>query len=178
MRKKSWRMSCDVDEATEGLENQLWCRWSDGKFGEWALLILQTFPPFTYVTAHSPTLPLLHLHHSSFSNPSFASPTSQALHLRQAWRTAHGISIKVGWLQLLTTKSLFISSELGYVIPIFHLDENRYTNKILWSKSLTIVKYYHIFNRGRPNRYFWRHVRNCRIERKNYFLDRNLNQGF
>ena len=36
---------------------------------------------FTYVTAHSPNLPLLLLHHSSFSNPSFASPTSQALHL-------------------------------------------------------------------------------------------------
>ena len=58
------------------------------------MLILQPFRQFTYVTAHSPifrrftyvtahssTLPLLHLHHSSFSNPSFASPTSQALHL-------------------------------------------------------------------------------------------------
>ena len=45
-------------------------------------LILQPFCRFTYVTAHSPTLPLFHLHHSSFSNPSFASPTSQALHLR------------------------------------------------------------------------------------------------
>ena len=44
-------------------------------------LILQPFRRFTYVTAHSPTLPLLHLHHSSFSNPSFVSPTSQALHL-------------------------------------------------------------------------------------------------
>ena len=43
-------------------------------------LILQSFRRFTYVTAHSPTLPLLHLHYSSFSNPSFASPTSQALH--------------------------------------------------------------------------------------------------
>ena len=39
-------------------------------------LILNPFCPFTYVTAHSPTLPLLHLRHSSFSNP-FASPTSQ-----------------------------------------------------------------------------------------------------
>ena len=59
------------------------------------LAILQTFRHFTYVTAilqpfrrstydtaHSPTLPLLHLRHSSFSNPSFASPTSQSLHLR------------------------------------------------------------------------------------------------
>ena len=44
-------------------------------------LILQPFCRFNYITAHSPTLPLLHLHHSSFSNPSFASPTSQALHL-------------------------------------------------------------------------------------------------
>ena len=54
-------MSCDVDEVTERLENEL--------------------RHFTYVTAHSPTLPLLHLRHSSFSNPSFASPTLQALHL-------------------------------------------------------------------------------------------------
>ena len=44
-------------------------------------LILQPFRHFTYVTTHSPTLPLLHLRHSTFSNPSFASSTSQALHL-------------------------------------------------------------------------------------------------
>ena len=55
---------------------------------QWAELILQPFRHFTYVishsssrrftyvTAHSPTLPSLHLRHSSFSNPSFASPTS------------------------------------------------------------------------------------------------------
>ena len=46
-------------------------------------LILEPFRRFTYVTAHSPALPLLHLRHSSFSSPSFASPTSQALHLIQ-----------------------------------------------------------------------------------------------
>ena len=40
-------------------------------------LILQPFRHFTYITAHSPTIPLLHLRHSSFSNPSVASPTSQ-----------------------------------------------------------------------------------------------------
>ena len=38
-------------------------------------LILQAFRRLTYVTAHSPTLPFLHLRHSSFSSPSFASPT-------------------------------------------------------------------------------------------------------
>ena len=96
-------MSCNVGEATEGLANELWRRWSDGRVGEWAVtyvkwregwrmsrasvasptsqLILQPFRRFTYITAHSPTLPLLHIRHSSFSNPSFASPTSQALHL-------------------------------------------------------------------------------------------------
>ena len=45
--------------------------------GELALLILQPFRHFTYVTTHSPTLPSLYLHHSSFSNPSVASSTSQ-----------------------------------------------------------------------------------------------------
>ena len=33
------------------------------------LLIRQAFRHFTYVTTHSPILPLLYIHHSSFSNP-------------------------------------------------------------------------------------------------------------
>ena len=37
-----------------------------------ALLILQPFRRFTYVTAHSPTFPSLRLRHSSLYNPSFA----------------------------------------------------------------------------------------------------------
>ena len=49
-------------------------------------LILQPFRRFTYVTAHYPTLPLLHLHHSSFCNPYFAFHNSQALHLRHLAR--------------------------------------------------------------------------------------------
>ena len=53
-------------------------------------LILLPFRRFIYVTAHSPTLPLLHLSHSSFSNPSVAWPTSHlsptlpSLHLRHS----------------------------------------------------------------------------------------------
>ena len=42
-------------------------------------LILHPFRCFTYVTTHSPTLPLIHLCHSSFSNPSVASPASQLI---------------------------------------------------------------------------------------------------
>ena len=49
-------MNCGEGEATEGLENKLWRRWSDGKVGEWAELYLR---------------------HSSFSNPSVASPSPQ-----------------------------------------------------------------------------------------------------
>ena len=47
------------------------------KWHLWAELILQHFRHFTYVTTHSTTLPSLYLRHSSFSNPSVASPTSQ-----------------------------------------------------------------------------------------------------
>ena len=45
----------------------------------WTEVILQPFRCFTYVTAHSQTLPLLHPRHSSFSNPSVASSTSQLI---------------------------------------------------------------------------------------------------
>ena len=85
--------------------------WSDE-----AELILQPFRRFTYVTAHSPTLPSLYLRHSSFSNPSVASATSRLIlqpfrcftyvtvhsptllsllirHRLFTWRAAHGISI-------------------------------------------------------------------------------------
>ena len=71
--KKGWGMNCDVGKPTEGLENELWCRWSDRKVGEWAELIDIEINS----RVHAPTFPSLHLRHSSFSNPSIASPTSQ-----------------------------------------------------------------------------------------------------
>ena len=82
-------MNCDVGKATEGLEIELRRRLSERNVGELAELIViviselisQPFCHFTYVTDHYATLPLLYLRDSSFSNPSFASPTSQALHL-------------------------------------------------------------------------------------------------
>ena len=43
------------------------------------ILILQALRHFTYVTAHSPTLPSLYLRPNSFSNTSVASPTSQLI---------------------------------------------------------------------------------------------------
>ena len=34
-QRKGCRMICDVDEATEGLDNELWRRWCDERVGEW-----------------------------------------------------------------------------------------------------------------------------------------------
>ena len=68
-------------------ENGYWVSCATSSFSNLSItsptsqLILQPFRRFTYITAQSPTLLLLHLHHSSFSNPSFVSSLSQALHL-------------------------------------------------------------------------------------------------
>ena len=68
-------MSCDVGKAPEGLENELWHKWSDRKVGDWVLLILQPFRCFTYVTVYSPTLLSVLLCHWLFTYVT--------------WRTAH-----------------------------------------------------------------------------------------
>ena len=65
-------------------------------------LILEPFRRFTYVTAHSPTLQLLHLRKSLISNPSFALPTSQLI--LQAFRhftyvTAHSPTLSSLYLR-------------------------------------------------------------------------------
>ena len=70
-------MSCDIGKSREGLETELWRRWSDGKLGEWALLYIS----ISMSSAHSQSFPSLYLHHSSFSNPSLALSTSQDFHL-------------------------------------------------------------------------------------------------
>ena len=58
-RRKGWRMSCDVGEAIQGLDNE----------------------------SISPALTSLHLRHSSFSNPSAALPTSQLILQPLRWFT-------------------------------------------------------------------------------------------
>ena len=49
-----------------------WIKW-------WACDEGESFRHFTYITTHSPTLPTLYVRHSSLSNPSVASPTSQLI---------------------------------------------------------------------------------------------------
>ena len=90
-------MSCDVSEVAERLENEPCCDYNYELCSDYnyelcsfsnnfvtsptSQLILQPFRRFTYTTAQSPIFLLLHLRHSSFCNPSFASPTSQVLRL-------------------------------------------------------------------------------------------------
>ena len=73
-RQKGWRISCDVVEVTERLENELCCDYN---------YELCSFSKFSVTSPtsqlNSPSLPSLYLRHSSFSNPSVASPTSQLI---------------------------------------------------------------------------------------------------
>ena len=77
-------------------------------------LILQPFPRFTYVTAHFPTLPLLHLCHSSFSNPSFASPTSQDF-TYITWRAAH-VTVQKMIKPMFIDMAIKVVSEYAFVV--------------------------------------------------------------
>ena len=54
-------MSCDVGEVMKSLENEL------SITSLMSQLILELFRRFTYVTAHSPNLPLLDLRHRHFT---------------------------------------------------------------------------------------------------------------
>ena len=82
-------MSCDVDKATESLENELCCI---------SLHILQSSRHFTYVTAHSPTLlSLLLRHRFSLTSPGEPPMVCSAVKGKHAAveksKTANGSSV-------------------------------------------------------------------------------------
>ena len=86
-----------------------------------ALLILQAFSHFTYVTAHShsPSFPSLHLRHSSFSNTSLALPTSQLI--LQPFRcfthvTAHSPTLPSLYLRHNSFSKLSVTSPTSQLI--------------------------------------------------------------
>ena len=68
-----------MGEVTKGLENGLWRSRSERRVGEWAVAYVKWRKGWRMGRAHSPNFPSLHLRHSSFSNPSVASPTSQPI---------------------------------------------------------------------------------------------------
>ena len=97
-------MSCDVGEVTD--------------------LILQPFRNFTYVTAHSPTLPSLCLLHSLFFNPSVALPTSQLIlqpFRRFTYVTAYSPTLPSLYLRHSSFSNPFVTSPTSQLIlePFF-----------------------------------------------------------
>ena len=78
-----WRRwsTCDVGEATEGLENEQSSFSNSSVTSPASQLILKPFCCFTYITVHSPTFPSLHLCHRHFTCVTGISPLSQAFHL-------------------------------------------------------------------------------------------------
>ena len=97
------------------------------------LLILQAFRHFTYVTTQSPTLPSLYLRHNSFSNPSLASPTSHALHLRHlASRTCSSSNLFRQFTNVTAHSQSLLSLYLRHSsfsnLSVTHLSHNSFSN--------------------------------------------------
>ena len=77
-----------------------------------------------YVTAHSPTFPSLHLHYSSFSNPSVALPTSQLIFQpfrRFTYFTTHSPTIPSLYLRYSSFSKRSVASPMPQLIlqPFF-----------------------------------------------------------
>ena len=80
-----WR-ACDVGEAKEGLENELWRMWSNGRVGEWAVTYIKRRKGWRMSCDVGEVTERLeneqsaaHLRHNSFSNHSVALPLSQLI---------------------------------------------------------------------------------------------------
>ena len=155
-------MSCDVGKATEGLENEL---------------SLQPFRRLTYVTAHSPTIPLLHLHHSLFPNPSGALPTLQltlesfrpfpyvtaqspnvrrltyvtahsptfpSLHLRHSSFSNPCVALTTSQLILQPFRSFTYATAHSPTLPLLHLRHSSFSNLSFASPTSQALYLFHL----------------------------------
>ena len=117
-------MSYDVGGMTESLENEL-CSFS--KFSvtsPTSQLVLQPFRRFTYVAAHSPTLPSLYLRRSSFSNLSVTSPKSQLIlqHFRRfTYVAAHSRTLPFLHLRHSSFSNHSFTSLTSHALDLRHL---------------------------------------------------------
>ena len=116
-------MSCDVGEL---------CSFSKLSIvSPTSQLILQPFRRFTYITAHSPTFLLLHLRHSSLSNPSFACATSQALHLVHLASRPRFFHASSNQCNLLFIFCFFFQEKQLSVTEIIKYEINKYMFKFI-----------------------------------------------
>ena len=125
----------------------------------WAPLILQHFRHLTYVTTQSPTLPSLYLRHSSFSNPSVASPTSQFIlqpFLRFSYVTSsahsptfpsHRTVIVVAQLILQPFRRFTYVTAHSPTLPLLHLRHISVSNPSLASLASQDLHLIHLASR-------------------------------
>ena len=121
----------------------------------------------TYVTAHSPTLPLPYLRHNSFFNPSVASPTSQLIlqpFFCFSYVTAHSTTLPLLYLRhssfsnpsvALPTSQLILQPFrcLTYVtahsptLPFLHLRHSSFSNPSFASPRSQALHLSHLASR-------------------------------
>ena len=115
-------------------------------------LTLQPFRRFTYVTTHSPTLPLLHLRHSSFSKLSVTSPSSQLIlqpFRRFTYVTTHSPTLPLLHLRHSSFSNPSFTSPTSQALHLGHLASrpwfsiNRKTNVRKFGPHSSSVIIYH-----------------------------------
>ena len=94
--------------------------------------ILQPIRCFTYVTAHSPTLPLLYLRHITFSNPSVALPTSQ--HILQP-----SVALATWQLILLPFRCCTLVTAHSPTHPLLYLGHSSFSNPSVASPTSQLI---------------------------------------
>ena len=170
--RKGWRMSYDVGEVTERLENELCCislsmssahsptfpslHLRHNSFSNLPValptsqLVLQPFHCFTYVTVHSPTLVSLLLRHNSFSNPSVALPTSQLILQPFHWFyyvTAHSPTLPLLHLRHSSLSNPSFASPASQALHLFHLASRPLYIRDIGKFVILLMIYYEITER-------------------------------
>ena len=149
-----------------------------------ALLIFQPFRHFTYVTTHSPTLPSLYLHHSSFSNPSVISPTSQFI-LQPFFRFSYVTSSSLD--ELCTFSNLSVASPTSPLIlqpfccftyvtvhsptlPLLHLRHISFCNPYFASPTSQTLLLIHLASSARSQTFPSLHLRHNSFSNPSFAL--------
>ena len=151
-------MSCDVGEVTERLETELCydynyelCLFSNlSVTSPTSEFILQPFRRFTYITAHSPTLPLLHLRHSSLSNFSVASPTPQFIlksFFRFSYVTSSSLNSPTSQLILQPFRRFTYVTAHSRTLPLLHLSHSLFSNPSFASPASQAIRLIHLASR-------------------------------
>ena len=131
-QRKGWTMSCDVIKATEELEIELWCRWSNGRVGEWAVIYLKRRKGWIMSCGLGEVTESLenefyydyNYELCSFSNLSVTSPTSQLIlqpFRRFTYVTGHSPTLPLLHLRHSSFSNHSFASPTSQALHLIHL---------------------------------------------------------